>query len=83
MINTQRTGILSMFGFYSEQQNCSVEILKQIDALLREMPEQLTEIETRADLSLPILKHVSDISVKIKEPILVLQSKMNNIKEIR
>ena len=86
MMNTNKN---SFFGFdfleivFGDNSNNPVEILRHIDTLLREMPQQLNEISMRAELSLPMLKHISDVTIKIKEPILVLSQRMENIKAIR
>jgi hypothetical protein len=68
------TGIFSLFGLFSDSgsENITVDLLRHIDTLIRDMPAQLNEIECRAELSLPMLKHISDINLKIKEPVLIL-----------
>jgi len=50
---------------------------------MRQIPAQLHEIESRAELSLPLLKHVTDINLKVKEPVLVLQKQLDNLKRMR
>ena len=57
------SGIFSLFGLLGSDSgsNNNVELLKQVDSLLRHIPFQLSEIESRADLCSPMLKHITDI----------------------
>ena len=75
------SGIFSLFGLLGSDagSNNNVELLKQVDSLLRHIPFQLNEIESRADLCAPMLKHISDIQVKVKEPVLILQIMIKNL----
>jgi len=77
-------GWFSFLGFFETvQENHNIDLLKHVDHLIREIPSQLNMIESRAELCLPILKHVTDINIKIKEPILILQKRLENLKRMK
>lgn len=81
---TNSQGFLALFGYSSgDSDSFNIELLKEVDRLIRAVPFQIQEIEHRAELSLPMLKHISDMQVKIKEPILILQTKIDNLKAMR
>ena len=61
----------------------NIDLVKYIDVLIRQIPFQLNEIEYRAELCLPILKHITDVNIKVKEPILILQKKLDNLNKMK
>jgi hypothetical protein len=76
-------GFWAYIGFETHYENMNLDLVKYIDYEIRHIPRLLNEIESRAELCLPILKHITDINIKIKEPILVLQKKLDNLKKMK
>ncbi|MFM7854075.1 MAG: hypothetical protein ACKO96_19680, partial [Flammeovirgaceae bacterium] len=57
------------------------KIIKSLDSAFSLIPQSVREIQKRAELSVPLLKHIKDCKTMFKNPIKKLIEEMQNLSE--